>query len=278
MENEIKTVQDYLMAILPYQQRAQAKPYQKFPRLLYRGQTDRGDPLNGCQLIATLKQDWRKNLADKERKVITKIKVYLKCHRNREYTDWEVESIARHYEVPTRFLDWSSNCLTALWFSISQHDNRTNSSMESDKPDMSSVWILAPDSTCFNIAKKETTPIPQAPDRKTKIFWPRGICERAERQDSYMMRQVFKKNDTAGVEKEYGDAKIISVESNASFKDRCWLLPITNDVDVRKNLRAELRQYGYDDKALFPDDSELYGSVAWNQLLNECNEILDMNN
>ena len=282
MEKEIKTVQDYLMAILPYQQKALAKSIKKHPHLLYRGQTDKSGEDSKRQLIATIRRDWRKGLNEKEQKVIEHVRRCLRDPIKGKNKDWQIEALARHHGVPTRFLDWSSNCLTALWFSVSKCTGEQNVSTESDDSLMSVVWILETREDDFKIGKDENTPIPNGKGRKTTIFAPQNIGRRAELQDSFMMRQVYEatKERTQGVvsEKVDGDAVIVSVERNSLFRGRCWRVPIANNVAVRRALRDELSLCGYDDKSLFPNDCELRGDISWRQLRDQCKEILGMNN
>lgn len=53
---------------------------------------------------------------------------------DKELNDWDLYFLMQHYRVPTRLLDWTSNCLVALYFALS-----------TDKKDgIPCVWMLNP--------------------------------------------------------------------------------------------------------------------------------------
>jgi hypothetical protein len=54
-----------------------------------------------------------------ERNFLNRFKRFAWGHLNRVESDWEALFLARHYELPTRILDWSSNPLVALYFACS---------------------------------------------------------------------------------------------------------------------------------------------------------------
>jgi hypothetical protein len=68
-----------------------------------------------------------------ERKLLNRFKRFAWSHLNRVQSDWEALFLARHYELPTRILDWSSNPLVALYFACSP---------ESESAQEGAVWGL----------------------------------------------------------------------------------------------------------------------------------------
>lgn len=50
-------------------------------------------------------------------------------------TEMEWLAVARHYEVPTRFLDWSEKFLVALWFAA-------NGYLENMREDDPGIWVI----------------------------------------------------------------------------------------------------------------------------------------
>jgi hypothetical protein len=55
-------------------------------------------------------------------------------------TQWEALAIAQHHGLPTRFMDWTTNPLVALYFSV-----RETKTDDNDKPIDSAVYVLISD-------------------------------------------------------------------------------------------------------------------------------------
>ncbi len=110
-EIKIATVEEYLRAIKAHKQLSISQGnYEDF---LFRGQ--RNDlPL--IPKIARLKP--RGDLFATERIMLEEFKrsnpLLIEVHRPMD--DWDYLTLGQHFGLPTRFLDWSNNALTALWF------------------------------------------------------------------------------------------------------------------------------------------------------------------
>lgn len=255
MCTEIKTVRGYLTAILPFQIKSllMRKPSRN-PLLLFRGQQKMG-----CnQLVATLGEQWRDDLHTREKEVLERVK--KKFNKFVFRMGGRVNCTAIWYN--TRFLDWSSDCLIALWFAVSQKE-------EAPKHNESVVWVLETRPKDFEIVEDEP-PIPNGKGSVTKIFTPLQIGKRAQLQESYMMRQVYEGSKGGSV------SKIVSVERNDLFRGRCWRIPITSNPKIKLKLHDELKRCGYDNKSIFPIDDLLKDkNKSWKELKDECNAILD---
>ena len=270
MEKEIKTVQDYLMSILPY--RIFECPCSclvtKFPSLLFRGR--RQSPKDSrARLVASIGEKWHGGQPECEKKVLKNIQRKVTDSKpDMRLNDWDALALARHHGIKTRYLDWSSNCLIALWFSVSCRDgNEDKDGVESE------VWVLQTRKEDFDIPADEIMPIPNAANGKgsqTKLFEPTPTDRRIGAQDSYMMRQVYEPKD------EKSDSKIVSVERNELFMGRCWRVPITDKAEIRKELRIELEKCGYAKDTIFPKDSD-FREIFSDEFVSECNNMLTQN-
>ena len=256
MEQEITTVQEYLMAILPYQQRALAQIHRfgsDRPALLFRGQK-KDKPLvakiaqviynNECHISQPIAFE-RNRL-----RIIQSI-----VNTNGDYSEWDIIALAQHYGIETRFLDWTSNSLIALWFAL----NSVNSHSEGQP----TVWILETDKHDFDIPDGEQSPIPGEKGSETVIFTPRLIDSRILAQDSYLMRQVYEHTDPDN----YKVMSIRSVNENPAFKYRCHCVTISNNKQHKELMCNELEKYGYTRNTIIPFS-------IWSIVKERCNEIV----
>ena len=255
MENEIKTVKDYLMAILPYQQHAFAQVHRfgtKRPALLFRGQK------TSQKLRAKIADFVATNEVDKQI-AFERARLDLLHERLKVNDKWNLIALAQHHGIATRFLDWTSNSLTALWFSLGS--GRTPYS-ESGK---SEVYLLETVDSDFDDPQNEESPIPEQKGSKTIIFTPSTLMDqRVIVQDSYMMRQIY----------EYinldNDRRLVirTVDTNPTFKNRLYRIPITEDERTRSLLLGELAKYGYEYNRIIPDSND------WEVLKKECDDLV----
>ena len=246
----IKSVHDYLMAILPYQQRALAQIHRfgtDRPGILFRGK--RKSQLLRAK-IAGISKDLIRPIAF-ERESLSLLRRRLGLGNS--YTDWDIITLAQHHGIATRFIDWSSNSLVALWFSIG---NACNSYEESDA---SEVYLLETVESDFDVPETEMSPIPAEKGSKTVIFTPKLIDCRIGAQDGYLMRQIYEGTSS--------NLYMRPIDENPTFSERVHKIHITRSDVIRKKLRDELSKYGYNQSSMMPDDKD------WQTLRNECDKL-----
>lgn len=86
--------------------------------------------------------------------------------------EWEWLAVAQHHGLPTRMLDWSTNALGALWFTVKAPSADGENGV---------VWIMAPDEKDV-VNHAESAASPFAGDR-TQVYLPRHVSGRVRSQE-----------------------------------------------------------------------------------------------
>ena len=256
MEQEIRTIQDYLMAILPYQQRVFAQAHRfgtERPALLFRGKKEKQALCAKIAGVVAANKITKQITFERERLDLLRRKLNLA----NKYNDWELIALAQHHGVATRFLDWTSNSLTALWFALGRGSTPYSESGKSE------VYLLETTKSDFDIPDDEKSPIPEHGGSRTVIFTPELIDSRITAQDSYLMRQVYEyqPSDTDA------HLEILAVDANPTFKGRVYRIPITEDEQTRSMLSGELARYGYEHNRILSDGND------WETIKMECDDL-----
>lgn len=262
--NDVRTIEvsefdEFLKVMTGFQQIINARRDYSHPVFLFRGtMVDDKEAL-----LSTIEKKFRKpdSSINLGREMFQEFKDRMALGDG--YSDWDILSLARHYGLPTRCLDWSSNSLVSLWFATHQ-ESKSGESVVADS-DTGSVWVLETKESDFGDISSQEEPFPIA-QGKTMIFKPTQMEQRIKNQDSYMMRQVYVYKDRLCRTRQAKDMWIEPVDQNPTFKGRLTKIVLKNgygEYDER------LRSYGITRDLLFPKT----GDNLKNAAENACEEV-----
>jgi hypothetical protein len=238
-------------------------------RLYFRGQSKRavdGYPLTPS--VARYKHLGNLALTEREQKECEVLETFsnhlLTYVQHRPQTAWEELAIAQHHGLPTRFMDWTTNPLVALYFAVRNTGGRSADSAvyvlisnpkryadfdvisdEQPEADINSVFHSPGRSWIEELTTsddKETLPAQSLPTpfkiSENIIYDPPHVSPRIRAQDGVLLAcwQPMQPLD----EKDY--------------------LEIVIKQAAHEDIRRRLDQYGVFDKQLFPD---LDGIAKW---------------
>ncbi len=210
---------------------------------LFRGQRKSRWNLDSQQLRLVMTNNRLDEIYDIEKRLFTEFKNGLKQYRQDidGFSDWYILSIAQHYKLPTRLLDWSSDPLVALWFAFNKKECSSQ---------YRAVWGLSIQEE--NIVNTKTDD--PFSGRFVKVFQPLEADVRFAAQKAWFSVQ----NMNIRSSKRSGDG-LPHFNDETSFNTmnlienyEYQLIKIIIPNDQRSSIMADLDQRGINKQSLFP--------------------------
>lgn len=177
---------------------------------------------------------------------------------------WEVLALAQHHGLPTRFMDWTTNPLVALYFAVRNPEHDLAESQ-------SAIYIL----TQTTLSYEELAENTRAASRKQmeeSLEVKRGKTNKIQEHHIKALLGAEDISPFEITENIIYDPPHVSPRIRAqdglllAFQNPVTPLPDTHYIELlipggcRDKIRRELEQYGVFDKQLFPD---LDGLAKW---------------
>lgn len=193
--------------------------------ILYRGQ-----PTDEKLLPRLARLDFLEPTLDVEKKMLAEFKRRSLPHLDaKPETDWDWLALAQHHGMATRLLDWTSNPLAALWFTVRQPPQK-------EKPGV--VWVFQAKEENYAQPTHESSPFD---GKRTQIFRPSHLSKRIVVQSGWFTVHRY-------IDEKRG---FIPLEINNIYRDSLAKLTIPSKSFA--SMRASLRRCGVNHAALFPD-------------------------
>jgi hypothetical protein len=192
---------------------------------------------------------------------------------SRAMQEWRQLSIGQHYGLPTRFLDFTTNVLVALFFAVEESVTRRKTTKGQFEEQDSAVWCIEVPNRLkvWQVWKKEgvwLSPLEFAEEGSdapianfvNTAFVPEHIDERIRAQGSVFMCEPRGKRINFQLHVNLRDkTKIIinGIEKNTKT------LKIRIPKEARESLREQLDLVGINRATLFPDLGSAAKYLAW---------------
>jgi hypothetical protein len=190
-----------------------------------------------------------------EYNLLHRFRRYAHSFLKREPSQWETISLAQHYGLPTRLLDWSSNPLVALYFAC-EANHEEDGAVFAATP--SKFWKYH-----INVYNDESVAHKHVPDpRKVKGFrlvYPMMSSERLVAQSGTFTIQSPWQTLEEQSTRQFGPQSLEIVEIIK------WKVP----KESKKFLASQLHRAGISHQSLFPDLGGVAVGLLRGELLRE---------
>ena len=198
--------------------------YRKSASYKFRGQSDKE-----WKLVPNAGRTPFKNRDDKELFKQWKRRAFAYISRE-NYDEWEILSIAQHYGVPTRMLDWTHNPLIATFFSCIENFDKDGA-----------LYTIKPDGF---INTKTMQPF-ELPNNTVAFYQPLASNERIMNQFGYF--SIHTKPEIE-LDEKTGNSTLEKIIIPASIK---------------KEIIFALNQFGINNLTIYPDLEGLSKHLTW---------------
>lgn len=186
--------------------------------------------------------------------------------------EWRQLALAQHYGLPTRFLDFTSNVLVALYFAVDGEASKRKLMNGDSKEQDSAVWcinttirkkvweVLEKDGTWLsplNFAKEGSSP--PIKNFVDTAFVPEHIDGRVRAQGSIFMCEPRGKKESWTLHEKLKDKTDIDVNGDSKQSS----LKICIPYEMRESLLNQLDLIGINKANLFPDLSSAADYLKW---------------
>jgi hypothetical protein len=198
-----------------------------------------------------------------------------KSSNTRAMQEWRQLAIAQHYGLPTRFLDFTTNMLVALFFAVEEPAARRKTTNGEWEEQDSAVWCIEVPKRLkvWEVWKEKEAGVWLSPpefaeedsDRpiihfENTAFVPEHIDERIRAQGSVFMTEPRGKKSDWTLHVKLRDKEEIVLETvEKKTKTRKVRIP----TDFRESLREQLDLVGINRATLFPDLASAARYLAW---------------
>lgn len=177
---------------------------------------------------------------------------------------WEVLALAQHHGLPTRFMDWTTNPLVALYFAVRNPEHDAQDSL-------SAIYLLTQPTLSYE-ELVDNTRMDSRRQMEESLEVKRGKANRIQERQIKVLLQSEEISPFEITENVIYDPPHVSPRIRAqdglllAFQNPVTPLPDTHYIELlvpgrcRDKIRRELEQYGVFDKQLFPD---LDGLAKW---------------
>lgn len=163
------------------------------------------------------------------------------------YNDWHILSIAQHYGLPTRLIDWTSNPLIALWFAFENQKDNNNDRI---------VWGLVVKEELL-VDFKNDSPFH---GRFVKIFEPHKIDNRITNQKSWFSIQNMHLVRGGGDElPSFSEYNILNEQEEFVYHLARFIFKNS----LRDDILRILDDFGINYLKIFPDLTGLCKQIEW---------------